>query len=58
MTAKRSEPCCICRLVLSRKLQGSQNSNLNATRISHETGLDDPLLVWRILVWHIFGPPK
>ena len=43
---------------LSRKLQGSQNSNLNATRISHDAGLDDPLLVWRILVWYIFGPPK
>ena len=43
---------------LSRKLQGSQNSNLNATRTSHCTGLDDPLLVWRILVWYIFGPPK
>ncbi len=43
---------------LSRKLQGSQNSKLNATRISHDAGLDDPLLVWRFLVWHIFGPPK
>ncbi len=43
---------------LSRKLQGSQNSNLNVTRISHDAGLDDPLLVWQILVWHIFGPPK
>ena len=43
---------------LSRKLQGKQNSNFNATRTSHDTGLDDPLLVWRILVWHIFGPPK
>ncbi len=43
---------------LSRKLQGSQNSTLNATRISHDAGLDDPLLVWRILVWLIFGPPK
>ena len=44
---------CLC-----RKLQGSQNSNFNATRITHDAGLDDPLLVWRILVWHIFGPPK
>ncbi len=43
---------------LSRKLQGSQNSNLDATGISHNTELDDPVLVWRILVWHIFGPPK
>ena len=43
---------------LSRKLQDSQSSNLNATRIGHDAGLDDPLLVWRILVWHIFGPPK
>ena len=43
---------------LSRKLQGRQNSSLNATRISHDAGLDDPLLVWRILVWYIFGPPK
>ena len=43
---------------LSRKLQGRQNSNLNATRMSHDARLDDPLLVWRILVWHIFGPPK
>ena len=43
---------------LSCKLQGSQNSNLDATGISHDTGLDDPVLVWRILVWHIFGPPK
>jgi hypothetical protein len=43
---------------LSRKLQGGQNLNLNATRKSHYAGLDDPLLVWRILVWYIFGPPK
>ena len=43
---------------LSRKLQSSQNSNLKATRISHDAGLDDPLLVWRILVWYIFGPQK
>ena len=43
---------------LSLRLHGSQNSNLDATRISHDAGLDDPLLVWRILVWHIFGPPK
>ena len=43
---------------LNRKLQGGQNSNLDATRINHETGLDDPVLVWRILMWHFFGPPK
>lgn len=43
---------------LNRKLQGSKNSNLDATRISHEPRLDDPVLVWRILIWHIFGPPK
>ena len=43
---------------LNRKLQDSQNSNLDATRKSHEPRLDDPALVWRILVWHIFGPPK
>ena len=43
---------------LRRKLQGSRNSNLDATGISLDAGLDDPVLVWRILVWHIFGPPK
>ena len=43
---------------LNLKLQGSQASNLDATRISDKTSLDDPVLVWRILVWHIFGPPK
>ena len=43
---------------LNRRLQGSQLSNLDVARISHNTGLDDPILVWRILVWHIFGPPK
>lgn len=43
---------------LSRKLQGSQDSNLDAKGISHDLGLDDPMLVWRILIWHIFGPPK
>ena len=43
---------------LNRKLKGSQNSNLDGTQMSHDIGLDDPVLVWRILVWHIFGPPK
>jgi hypothetical protein len=56
----RKEECTLLYLsaCLSRKLQGSQNSDLNATRVSHDPGLDDPLLVWRILVWYIFGPPK
>ena len=44
---------CLC-----RRLQGSQRSDLDAARISHDRVLDDPILVWRILVWHIFGPPK
>ena len=34
---------------LNRKLQGSQISNLDATRIGHYAGLDDPAPVWRIL---------
>ena len=46
---------CAC---LNRRLKGSQNSNSDATRIRHDIRLDDPVLVWRILVWHIFGPPK
>ena len=43
---------------LNRKLQGSHQSNLDARPTSHYAGLDDPALVWRILFWHIFGPPK
>ena len=43
---------------LNRKLKGGQNSNLDGTRMSNDMELDDPVLVWRILVWHFFGPPK
>jgi len=43
---------------LNRKLQGNKHLNLDKTPISHYRGLDDPVLVWRILFWHIFGPPK
>ena len=43
---------------LNRKLQGSQNSNVDATQISHVIRLNDPLLVWRVLIWYFFGPPK
>ena len=43
---------------LNRKLQISQNSNSDRAGVSHNAGLDDPVLVWRILAWHIFGPPK
>ena len=43
---------------LNRKLQGSQNSHSDATRISNDIALNDPALVWRILVWHFLGPPK
>ena len=43
---------------LNRKLQGTNNSNLDETRISHGSGLDDPVLVWRMLAWYTFGPPK
>lgn len=44
---------CLC-----LKLQRSQNSDLQPAQVKHHTGLDDPTLVWRILSWHIFGPPQ
>ena len=43
---------------LNRKLHCNQNSNVDATRISHSIRLNDPVLVWRVLVWYFFGPPK
>jgi hypothetical protein len=43
---------------LQRKLYLSQNSDLKTTQTQDDVGLDDPVLVWRILGWYIFGPPR
>ncbi len=40
---------------LNQKLQRDLADN---NLISVHDGLDDPALVWRILSWHFFGPPK
>ena len=39
-------------------LQREKKLNLKPAQIKHQMKLDDPGLVWRILSWHIFGPPR
>ena len=43
---------------LHRKLQRCPDCDLESARILHHPRHDDPLLVWRILRWHFFGPPR
>ncbi len=43
---------------LQRKLHRGQNTDLEKAQTHYNAVLDDPALVWRILGWHIFGPPR
>ena len=43
---------------LHRRLKRGLNFDLESARLNFHSRLDDPLLVWQILSWYFFGPPR